>query len=1058
MNDLFNDNQPVDLQSTRRVEPVNTAVEAARPARRRRTERFAGLIDETTEEVQEAAEQAAPVEPEVPVDQNASAAQEGPAAQETPAGGTRQMPVIPKSAAEKPEMPEQLNWTRSRVPARQEYPDLPFSQGVPRPAALSGQQRRPDLQTEGTTRNTPAVRRPVKAEGYAPLQQLGTQEQPRVRRPEQEFPSRLDVPRRVRTPETERIAYAEVPEEEEKVKGRGLIAVILALLLLAAAILGLMMVPDDDPGVLGDIKRAVTVPVKELLGIGKEDDKAVPAAANSFTATISQATAPYKVVYHMVTTQDVTAVRVVDQQGNVIPTVTTLSAPNSETTIVWMFEMTLADGYEGLVQAQMQDDGVWVDTGLTQMLSLGGSTVPTVTGGPAATFTPAASTSTAKPTATPTTTPTQQPTQAPVETETAVPVEEPVESTEAPVVSQPGIVVGDEGIIVGDEGIIVMDEGVIATPAPVETPAVTATPTMSVTATPTIVPTATPTAEPTEEPTPEPTVEPTPEPTAAPTATPMVTPKLEAAAAESADPALISVTKIYMNNRKTETYERDKPMNMPASDEYLTRAFGVTTFRGNAFRQNAAVDTVDGAESLSLAWTVEAGSVAGSSRNYYGIGWTNQPVIAKWPSDIRKGMTLEDVRKEQKNLKEVIVAGLDGQIYFLDLQDGTATRDAIDFGYPMRSTPSLHPLSYPMMTVGQYARKLKSGTSDNIGLYYYSLMNQKQLRLIDGLDRKLNRPYYAVGAFDTSALIDRNTNTLIAIGTNGLLYTETLKMEIYGGEEGIVYQFDEPSEVVTMMSHTKGQRDAAAAVESSLAMYGSYAYYADMGGVLRCVDTTTMTTAWAVETGDAVRAAIALDLEQGENGSTLWLYTANLVNNSRTKGQVTIRRFNAMTGEEDWNFAIHCAKGKKKDVTFNSTVIPGAMASPVIGQHGLNDLVYFTLSSVSATGAKTLSAEAAMEGVIIALNKSTGEVVWHNAMEAYCYSSPVAVYDENGKGWIIQACSNGTIYLMDGLTGEVINTLAVNGVIEGSPAVYGDMMVIGTTGKNTSYIYGIKIN
>ena len=69
----------------------------------------------------------------------------------------------------------------------------------------------------------------------------------------------------------------------------------------------------------------------------------------------------------------------------------------------------------------------------------------------------------------------------------------------------------------------------------------------------------------------------------------------------------------------------------------------------------------------------------------------------------------------------------------------------------------------------------------------------------------------------------------------------------------------------------------------------------------------------------------------------------------------------------------------------------------------------------------------------------------------------VAVYDENGKGWIIQACSNGTIYLLDGLTGDVVNTLAVNGVIEGSPAVYGDTMVIGTTGKGTSYIYGIKI-
>mgnify|MGYP003311680646 CR=1 FL=1 len=66
-------------------------------------------------------------------------------------------------------------------------------------------------------------------------------------------------------------------------------------------------------------------------------------------------------------------------------------------------------------------------------------------------------------------------------------------------------------------------------------------------------------------------------------------------------------------------------------------------------------------------------------------------------------------------------------------------------------------------------------------------------------------------------------------------------------------------------SRTKAQAKSTdgIAVESSLAMYGSYAFYADCGGVLRCVDTTTMTTAWAVDTGDSVRAAIALDLEEG---------------------------------------------------------------------------------------------------------------------------------------------------------------------------------------------------
>ncbi len=977
--DLFKENQQGVEQATRALTPVSAPAEEAKSTRRRRTERFAGLIDEADmlppEEapVEEAPVEVAPAQESIP-----QATQAAPAVQEDK-GGTR--------------MNQPVSETRTQ-------PRMP-SQGVPRPAALSGQPPRREQQGNP---GTPIVRRPVNAEGYAPLQQLGTAEQSRVRRPD------MEAPRRIRTPETERIAYENVQEPEEEKSNRGLIAVIIALLVVAALILGLIMIPEEDTGVLGSIKRAVTEPIKGLFGGDEDGKKDVPATASGFTATISQATAPYKVVFHMVTSSDVTAVRVLDEQGNVIPTKTTLSAPNSESTIVWMFEMTMEEAFTGSVQAQIQDGESWLDTGLHQMLTLGGATaavsdLPVSMG-----------------------TPTAEPSEAPVIAD----VTDAAAETPAPVEQE-------------------TDE------VPEETPEVTATPTLSVTATPTMVPTATPSAEPTEAPTATPTAEPTATPTATPAPTPVATPKLEAMADESADPSLISTTVIYKDNKKVEAYERKAPLNMPDGDKYVTQtSFGVTTFRGNAFRQNAAVGTVEAPSSLTLEWTVEAGSVAGSSRNYYGIGWTGQPAIVRWPADIRGSMNVNEDNIGQKYLTEVIVAGLDGNIYFLDLLDGGATRDAIKFGYPMRSTPSIHPLGYPMMTFGQYARKMKSGTSDNIGLYYYDLTNQKKLRMIDGIDRKLDRPYNAVGAFDTSALIDRSTKTLVAIGTNGLLYTETLAMRIH--KDGMKFEFDEPTETVTMMSHTKGQKTSYAGVESSLAMYGSYAYYADLDGILRCVDTTTMTTAWAVDTGDAVRAAIALDLEEGETTNTLWLYTANLVNNGRSKGDVTIRRFNAMTGEEDWAFAIQCAKGSKKDVTFNSTVIPGAMASPVIGQQGLGDLVYFTLSGVSAAGAKTLNSEAAMASVLIALDKETGDVIWHKAMDAYAYASPVAVYDANGKGWIIQACSNGTIYLLDGLNGETVNTLAVNGVIEGSPAVYGDMLVIGTTGKNTSYIYGIKIN
>ena len=393
-------------------------------------------------------------------------------------------------------------------------------------------------------------------------------------------------------------------------------------------------------------------------------------------------------------------------------------------------------------------------------------------------------------------------------------------------------------------------------------------------------------------------------------------------------------------------------------------------------------------------------------------------------------------------LKEVIVAGLDGRIYFLDLEDGQPTRDPINVGYPMKGSPSIHSLCYPMMTVGQYARKMASGTG-KIGLRFYNLMNQKQVYMIDGLDGDAERPYYSVGAFDSSALVDRNTDTMVTIGTNGMLYVTKLNSKLQSGE----FDLTMDPESVVMKSRTKNQKNSYTAVESSLAMYGSYVYYADMDGILRCVDTSTMTTLWAVDTGDAVQAAIALDMTQD---GQLWLYTGNTLQN-RKKGDAVIRRFNALTGEESWAFEV--------GVTTTKNRISGVMASPVIGQNSLENLVYFTVTGLSKAGTENLLGEAdkAAAAVLLAMDKSTGEIVWKQELDSYSYSSPVAVYSDYGEGWIIQATGSGTVTLYNGLTGQMVSSLEVEGTIEASPAVYRDTLVIGTTGKNTAYIYGIKL-
>ena len=56
-----------------------------------------------------------------------------------------------------------------------------------------------------------------------------------------------------------------------------------------------------------------------------------------------------------------------------------------------------------------------------------------------------------------------------------------------------------------------------------------------------------------------------------------------------------------------------------------------------------------------------------------------------------------------------------------------------------------------------------------------------------------------------------------------------------------------------------------------------------------------------------------------------------------------------------------------------------------------------------------------------------------------------------------QASADGTLYLLDGQTGSLLQSIELEGEINGSPAVFGSTLVIGTQGKNANHIYGISL-
>ena len=94
---------------------------------------------------------------------------------------------------------------------------------------------------------------------------------------------------------------------------------------------------------------------------------------------------------------------------------------------------------------------------------------------------------------------------------------------------------------------------------------------------------------------------------------------------------------------------------------------------------------------------------------------------------------------------------------------------------------------------------------------------------------------------------------------------------------------------------------------------------------------------------------------------------------------------------------------------------------------------------------------------LLALEKETGRIRWARELSDRSESSPVAVYDTEGNGSIIQCAEDGKVILLDGLTGEVKAELQVEGKILASPAVYNDIMVVGTSGKGTESVVGIRI-
>lgn len=196
-----------------------------------------------------------------------------------------------------------------------------------------------------------------------------------------------------------------------------------------------------------------------------------------------------------------------------------------------------------------------------------------------------------------------------------------------------------------------------------------------------------------------------------------------------------------------------------------------------------------------------------------------------------------------------------------------------------------------------------------------------------------------------------------------------------------------------------------------------------------------MEAMWIIEGLDDIDATITLEEENG----TPYLYIGDEVDHQGTIGTSTIRKINGLTGEIVWKNEFTCQSVIGADATNG-----GVLATNVIGKNNIADLVIFSLARYDGFSS----------GAVIAIDKNTGEIKWETKLNNYVWSSPVDFYDKNGKGYIIQCDSAGDVFLIDGKTGEILNTITLDANIEASPTISEDTIVVATRGGS---IYGIEI-
>ncbi len=432
---------------------------------------------------------------------------------------------------------------------------------------------------------------------------------------------------------------------------------------------------------------------------------------------------------------------------------------------------------------------------------------------------------------------------------------------------------------------------------------------------------------------------------------------------------------------------------------------GALTFRKGVFRQADFGGRVSGTpDTVVVDWVFETG--VDTTRTAYGTwtggtGWTGQPLYIEWPDSCIERFEKLGSTTPEFSKKEIIIASLSGNVYFLNFESGKESRKHISVTNPIKGTPSLDPTLNGNLYVGHGIPARQPFGALTINLFSHEVTHV--------FDRD-NTAWRGWGAYDSSPL--RIGQFLFRPGENNTLY----KFNVSAGK-------------LTLHSQLRYKINGAApGIESSMCAYLNYGYICDNHGNIICVNLNNLKPIWLYKLGDDIDATPVLEIEDGKP----YLYVGCEIDKQGV-GEAKFIKLDALNGNKIWQTAL---EGKRVEV-YNKHFDGGFYASALPGTGNCSHLI-FTNCVRNTRG---------QNGEFIAFNKKTGNIEYSFPLKYYAWSSPVGYLNERKEMFILTGDTAGNLYLINGISGDIIHCCSVGSNFESSPVVSGNSAVVGSRGN-----------